>query len=316
MVVLPTCRPTPSSRQPFRSTAAGNCEPRNSEPTGIRQRKDRPKTNPPTENLERPDGRLSLSYDDNHIDGPLVVAAPGMGDLRHVYRLIRDDLSDGRIRFVTMDLRGMGDSSTDWEQLDDAAVASDYLALVDHLDAGPAVLVGNSLSAASSVLAATQTPGSVVGIALLGPFVRDVPGPWWQQAMFKAVLASPWGRTAWVSYYRKNMYPGSKPADFDDYTNQLSDNLKEPGRFASFRQISTSSHAESESQLRAVTQPVLVVMGTADPDFRDPVAEANDIAAAMDATLVLSEGSGHYPQAETPPLVSEALIGLVRRAHQ
>jgi len=54
-------------------------------------------------------------------------------------------------------------------------------------------------------------------------------------------------------------------------------------------------------------------MGTADPDFPDPVAEANQIAEIMGATVVWSEGSGHYPQAETPSVVANELIGLVDR---
>ena len=268
-------------------------------------------TTPVTQYLERPDGRLS--YDDNGVDGPLVIAAPGMGDLRHVYRHIRESAAEAGIRFVTMDLRGMGDTSTEWRQLDDAAVASDYLALVDHLDAGAAVLVGNSLSCASAVLAATDAPDKVAGIMLLGPFVRDVPMKWWQQAAFKAMLMPPWGRSAWVGYYRKNMYPGAKPSDFDEYVDRLSKNLGEPGRFASFRRITTSSHAESGRRLDSVTQPTVVVMGTDDPDFPDPKEEAEGIAEVMDADLVWSEGSGHYPQAETPKLVADALIDLVNR---
>ena len=261
--------------------------------------------------LDRPGGRLS--YDDNGVDGPLVIAAPGMGDMRHVYRHIRDGVAEAGIRLVTMDLRGMGDSSTGWSQLDDAAVASDYLALIDHLDAGPAVLVGNSLSCASAVLAATDAPEEVSAIMLLGPFVRDVPQKWWQKAAFGAMLMPPWGKGAWVSYYRKNMYPGAKPPDFDEYVDALSQNLSESGRFASFRAISGSSHEESGRRLDQVTQPALVVMGTADPDFPDPVVEANEIADIMGADVVWSQGSGHYPQAETPELVAGELIALVGR---
>lgn len=263
-----------------------------------------------TQYLDRPDGRLS--YDDNGVDGPLVIAAPGMGDMRHVYRHIRHDLAEAGIRFVTMDLRGMGDSSTEWKQLDDAAVASDYLALIEELNAGPAVLVGNSLSCASAVLASTDAPNRVSGVMLIGPFVRDVPMKWWQKAAFAAMLTPPWGRRAWVSYYRKNMYPGSPPPDHDEYVEALSENLKEPGRFASFRSLSTSSHAESGRRLEQITQPVVVVMGTVDPDFPDPVAEAKHIGEVMGANVVWSEGSGHYPQAETPPVVSEAIIDLLR----
>ena len=61
-----------------------------------------------------------------------------------------------------------------------------------------------------------------------------------------------------------------------------------------------------------MTQPVLIVMGTADPDFPDPLAEAAWISNATNGTLVLSEGSGHYPQADRPDLVADAIIELVR----
>ena len=265
---------------------------------------------PETRYLDRPDGRLS--YDDNDVDGPLVIAAPGMGDLRHSYRHVREAMADAGIRFVTVDLRGMGESSVDWTQLDDAAVASDYLALVEALGGGPAVLVGNSLSAASAVIAATDAPDSVSGIVLLGPFVRDVPTKWWQKAAFGLMLMPPWGRRAWVGYYRKSMYPGSPPPDLPAYVDELDANLREPGRFAMFRRITGSSHAESERRLPKVSQPVTVVMGTADPDFPDPKAEAQLIADATGAQLVWSDGSGHYPQAETPSIVSGAIVDLVR----
>lgn len=264
-----------------------------------------------TQFLDRPGGRIS--YDDNAIDGPLVIAAPGMGDLRHSYRHLRDGLAAAGIRFVTMDIRGIGESSVGWSDLSDAAIASDYLALLDELGGGPAVLVGNSLSCASSVIAATDAPDQISGIMLLGPFVRDVPMAWWQKAAFGAMLTPPWGRSMWVSYYRKNLYPGPRPADHDAYVSSLSDNLGEPGRFAAFRSISTNSHAESGKRIGSVRQPAVVVMGTADPDFPDPEAEAIEIGKVMNAEVVMSEGSGHYPQADNPTLVADALVELIDR---
>ena len=133
-------------------------------------------TTPTTQYLDRPDGRIS--YDDNGIDGPLVIAAPGMGDTRNSYRHLRDGLAAAGIRFVTIEVRGIGGSSVDWSDLSDAAVASDYCRSSMKLGGGPAVLVGNSLSCASSVIAATEVPDKVSGVMLLGPFVRDVPMAW------------------------------------------------------------------------------------------------------------------------------------------
>ncbi|MBT8197997.1 MAG: alpha/beta hydrolase, partial [Acidimicrobiia bacterium] len=185
------------------------------------------------------------------------------------------------------------------------------LALIDHLDSGPATLIGNSKSCASAVIAATTAPDKVKAIAVIGPFVRVVPMKLWQKAAFAAMLAPPWGRAAWVSYYRKNLYPGPTPPDLDAYSKALSENLGERGRMAAFRKLAGDNHAESGQRLADVTQPALVVMGTADPDFPDADAEARDVAGILGAELVFVPDSGHYPQADSPDVVAPAIIDLV-----
>jgi pimeloyl-ACP methyl ester carboxylesterase len=239
-----------------------------------------------------------------------------MGDMRKVYRHIAPALTDSGLRLVTMDLRGMGESSVGWEDLSDEGVASDYLALVDKLDAGPAVLIGSSLSCASAVIAATDAPEAVSGIVLLGPFVRPALTKWWEKAVFVVALAPPWGRSAWVYYYRKNLYPGPRPTDLDEYVGELSRNLSARGRMAALRGLAANTHAESGRRIANVAQPVLVVMGTADPEFPDAVAEARQLGEVMSAEVLLVDGSGHYPQADSPQKVAPAIIELARRAGQ
>jgi pimeloyl-ACP methyl ester carboxylesterase len=258
-----------------------------------------------TEMLERPDG--VLSYDDPGGTGRLVVAAPGMGDVRQVYRHIIDEGVSRNLRIVTMDVRGMGNSSVDWPDYSDAAIGGDMLALVDHLESGPAVLVGNSLTAASAVIAAVQDPAFVAGLVLIGPFARIVATPAWQTLVFRLMLTPPWGKSAWVAYYRNQMYPGDRPPDHDDYVNDLKANLSEPGRYRAFRSLAFNSHDESGSKLGQVNCPVTVVMGTADPDFADPEGEARGLAASMNADVVLVEGAGHYPQAQDPTAVADTI---------
>ncbi len=267
-----------------------------------------------TETLQRPDG--TIAYDDTGGPAPPVVAAPGMGDLRQVYRHVRPPLVDGGVRFVTMDLRGAGESSLPWPDYSDAAIGSDMVALAAHLGAGPAVLVGNSLTAASAVIAATEEPELVTGLVLIGPFARDIPTPGWQKALFKLTLAPPWGKSAWISYYRKQMYPGTKPPDHDEYVTSLKKNLSEGGRFQAFRSLAFNSHAESESRLGRVACPVLVIMGTADPDFPDPEAEARGLADIVGGTVTLIEGAGHYPQAQAPTEIAEAITSFVSGLRQ
>lgn len=262
-----------------------------------------------TETLTRSDG--TIAYDDTGGPPPPVIAAPGMGDTRHSYRHLRPLLAQAGIRLVTMDLRGLGESSVDWPDYSDGTVGTDMLALATHLDSGPAVLVGNSMSAASAVLAAVAEPAAVAGIVLIGPFAREVEIPAWQQWLFKLLLMPPWGRAAWTSYYRTQLSPGAKPPDHDEYVAALKTNLGEPGRFGAFRRQAANTHAESGAVLDRVACPALVIMGTADPDFPDPEEEARTLARAFGGEVVLVEGAGHYPQAQAPEQVADAIATFV-----
>ena len=94
-----------------------------------------------TEFLDRPAGRVA--YDDTGGDGPLLVAFPGMGDVRALYRFAVSALAAAGHRVVTMDIRGHGESSTGWDDHGPVAIGGDVLALLRALDGGPAVLVGS-----------------------------------------------------------------------------------------------------------------------------------------------------------------------------
>lgn len=260
-------------------------------------------------NLQRPDG--TIGYDDPGGAGTLMIAAPGMGDLRQVYRHLVPEATRRGLRLVTMDMRGVGESSVDWPDYSDAAIGADMLALTHHLAAGPAVLVGNSLTASSAVIAAVEDPSAVAGLVLIGPFARDISSPAWQGLLFRMMLSPPWGKAAWISYYRKQMYPGAKPPDHDAYMAQLQANLSEPGRYKAFHSLAFNSHAESESRLERVECPVLVIMGTADPDFPDPEAEGRALTEILGGELTLIDGAGHYPQAQAPQQVADAIASFV-----
>ncbi len=54
-------------------------------------------------------------------------------------------------------------------------------------------------------------------------------------------------------------------------------------------------------------------MGTKDPDFPDPVAEANTIAERTGGTAALIEGAGHYPQTEMPDKTIPVILDFLKR---
>jgi pimeloyl-ACP methyl ester carboxylesterase len=265
-----------------------------------------------TRRLELTQG--TIAYDDTLERGPggqLVVCVPGMGDLRGVYRFLVPVLAAAGHRVVTMDVRGHGESSAGWHDYSAPAVGGDILALVRHLGAGPAHLVGGSMAAAAAVWAAAEAPELVAGLVLIGPFVRDVP-----QKGLRRLIMPLGGRLLslrpgfWARYYR-GLYPSAPPADLDAYIAGLRVNLAEPGRLAALRAMLAASKAAAEARIGQVQAPALVVMGSADPDFDDPGAEAELVGDRLRAPVVLVDGAGHYPQAERPDVTGPAVAGFL-----
>jgi pimeloyl-ACP methyl ester carboxylesterase len=261
-----------------------------------------------TEYLDRPGGKIGY---DVAGDGSLVVLAPGMGDLRSVYRFLAPALIEAGYRVATMDLRGHGDSDATFGSYDDVALASDLIALVEHLG-GPGVLVGNSMGAGGATLAAAEAPELVSALVLLGPFVREVPVGLAGKLAFRLALLRPWGRAAWNAYYAK-LYPGRAPSDLAQHRARIRDSLRRPEKWRAFLTTTRTSHAPVEARLGEVDAPTLVVMGERDSDFSDPAAEARFIADRLRGEVVMVPEAGHYPQAEYPEIVTPVVLEFLSK---
>ena len=249
----------------------------------------------------------SLAYDDSGGSGPLVICVPGMGDVRAQYRFLAPALERAGFRVVTMDLRGMGESSVEWPDYSAAAVGTDMVAMMEHLKASHAFIIGNSMAAAAAVWAAAERPDRIDGIILIGPFVRDIPTSWAMNALMKVAFVRAWGVPVWSRYYA-SLYPTSPPADFAHYQSALRENLAQPGRFAALQEMIDASKAPCEARIPEVKARVLVIMGSKDPDFSDPAGEANLVAQRLHGEVLIVEGAGHYPHAEMPTKVEPSII--------
>ncbi len=255
----------------------------------------------------------TIAYDDSGGDGELVLMLPGMGALRSEYRYLAPAVANAGYRVVTADLRGHGESSAYWAEYTLPAAGDDILALIDHLDAGPAHVVGTSFSPGAAVYAAAERPESIRSLVLIGAFVRDTPPDIMKTLSQSALLKGPWKAPAWGMFY-KTLYPTQTPDDFDAYVDALKANLREPGRFDALLGLGFGSKIASAERLEQVAAPALVVMGTEDPDWPDPEAEARFIADSLHAELALIEGAGHYPQTEMPDQVTPVILDFLQTA--
>ena len=252
--------------------------------------------------LDRPEGRIG--YDVGG-EGPLVVLVPGMGDLRSAYRFTAPALRDAGYRVACTDLRGHGTSDTTFASYGDVETAGDIIALIEELD-GPAVVVGNSMGAGAAVFAAAERPDLINGLVLVGPFVRNGQSSAIQRVMLRIAMARPWAAMTWNSYLPK-LYKGQRPIDFEEYRKNVVANLRRPGYAKSFSLTTRTDHSVAESRLGELAVPTLVVMGERDPDFPDPRAEAEWIARALHASVVMVPDAGHYPQSQQPQITTSAV---------
>jgi len=251
--------------------------------------------------IERPDGRIAYDVDGR---GPLVVLVPGMGDLRQTYRLLAPMLVAAGYRVASCDLRGHGDSDTTFGSYNDEQTASDVLALIDAFG-GPAVIVGNSMGAGAAVIAAATRGDLVAGVVLVGPFVRSSGGAM-QRLVMRVVLAPGWAALMWKMYLPK-LYSGHRPADFEQYRDQVVTGIRRPGHARAFSLTTRLNHDAAEARLGDVAAPALVIMGERDPDFPNPRAEAEWIGQRLDAQVVMVEEAGHYPQSQQPLVTFDAI---------
>ncbi|GGU54801.1 hydrolase [Streptomyces daghestanicus] len=257
--------------------------------------------------------------------GPLVVLAHGMGDNRTAYRETAARLVAAGYRVAALDLRGHGESDAGWASYTRADTADDLLALIRHLG-GPAVLVGHSFAGGAATIAAAREPGLVDAVVEIAPFTRTQkpdPGAFLTDARYRkgmsllagaALLRSPalWRR------YLVHAHPGTRPAGFAARLAArlaaLDADLRRPGRMAVFSRFGSASPGEADARLADVRCPVLVIMGTLDPDWPDPRAEGEGIVAALPAglgRLELVEGAGHYPHAQFPGAVAALVLDFL-----
>ncbi|MDF5755295.1 alpha/beta hydrolase [Spongiactinospora sp. TRM90649] len=254
-------------------------------------------------------------------EGPLIVLAHGIGDSRRTYRFLAPKLAAAGFRVAAMDVRGHGESSIGWPAYTRTDAASDILALIRHLG-GPAVVVGHSFSGGAATIAAARSPELVSAIVGIGPVTRemkiDLKGM--RIARYRKGVTRLLGTALLrsVGLWRRYLdvaYPGARPADHAEYLAAMIADLRRPGRMAAFTKMGTASPSDAGALLGDVRSPALVVMGTEDPDWADPKAEAEGIVASMPAgvgSVVMIEGTGHYPHGQRPDEVEAAILSFLK----
>ncbi|MFD7060161.1 alpha/beta fold hydrolase [Streptomyces sp. NPDC059906] len=218
-------------------------------------------------------------------------------------------------RVLRVDLPGCG-KSPPTPSYDVPRQADRLAALLDDLGLRSVTVAGHSSGGYVATALAERCPDLVGALALVstGPSL-DALLP--QPVILRLLLAPPFGPLLWPrrtdAMLRKAIAataagPVEVPAEMIDDVRDIS--------YRSFRTVARGNTAYLAERgvperLAALTVPVLVLFGAADPRW-DP-SSAHRYEAVPNARLELLPGVGHLPPLEAPGPTGELLLGLSAR---
>lgn len=221
----------------------------------------------------------------------------------------------GHHHVIRVDLPGCGQSPPP-PSYDVPAQASGVAAVLDDLGLGHVTVVGHSSGGYVATALAEQRPDLVRSVALIscGPLPDALLS---QPLILRILLSPPFGPLIWPrrsdAIIRKGIRAtAARPVDVPD--DAVAD-LKHIS-YHTFRTIlrrNTEYIAERgvPDRLAALTVPVLVIFGTADPRW-DP-SSVRQYEAVPNARIELLSGVGHLPMFEVPEATSERLLSWTSR---
>ncbi|KAJ3097472.1 hypothetical protein HDU96_000377 [Phlyctochytrium bullatum] len=247
-------------------------------------------------------------------------------------------LVDAGYRVIAQDMRGVGESGTEFESYSIEDVASDVVAVLDAEGiTKPVALICNSLSAASAVAVAAEHPQRVSAIVTLGGFFSDMPAG---KFSLRAADRSPfltkishnlhadayfrpvsyllfnhlWGQPMWTSAFLSFLF--SKPDDIDSYVAAVKAKMLSDCNHATvIGQMIRATKEHAWSKIGQVKVPVLLVMGEKDPDFSKPEEETDHVKSSLKGSIMVEKlmvpEAGHYPHVERPDLVAPRTVDFL-----
>jgi len=245
-------------------------------------------------------------------DGPLVLMiAGGFMDMDQ-WALVADALPDS-YRVVRYDQRGIGQSDQPTEGYTVDQFAEDAINLIRTLDAGPAVLVGNSLGGTVAMAVAFAAPelvrGLVICSASAGPAGPPTPPETMQYMMRSASLPVPQAAAAMMDILFATDFIDEHPEMLDAAVEKRSQGSP---MIATLGPLQSALAFDPLERLKSMDLPTLILHG------EDDVLVLSDHAqmladAAPGAEVQLVADSGHALVVEQSAAVAEAISAFLSR---
>jgi pimeloyl-ACP methyl ester carboxylesterase len=235
---------------------------------------------------------------------PIVLLHPGITDSTIWDRLL-PLLGDRRL--VRFDRRGLGQSPIATEEFQAMA---DLVAVLDHLGADRAHLVGNSMGGETSLALAVSTPQRVASMTLLCPGIGGYPWPdptADEQDLYDRYRAAQQAKD--VGTLVEIGLGEWCRCGADDY---LSDQMRRTTEVSFVQDELEQPNPEQWDRLDSLDLPTTVIAGERDP--ADSLRASLDLAEKITGAELVRLDVDHLPQYRDPDAVAAAVLTTVSRS--
>ncbi|ORM29151.1 alpha/beta hydrolase [Williamsia sp. 1135] len=259
---------------------------------------------------------ITISYEDSG-EGPLVVMVMGTGSPGRVWKANQQPaLVKAGYRVVTFDNRGIAPSSECPAGFTIADMVADTAALIEHLGAGPAAVIGTSLGAKITQELALARPDVVNCVAMIATYARSGPlqesiSVGERELYDKKITLPPRYHAAITAHLNLSRHTLDDDTKVRDWLDVIEFSGQEVTAGVRAQLQLHEGEANRTAAYAGISRPALVI-GFAD-DRTLPPHLAKEVADAIPgATYREVAEAGHYGYLEQPDEVNALLIDFLR----
>ena len=261
-----------------------------------------------------------IRYRDTGGTGPVVLLTHGIGSSLETWEAMLAEV-DERIRWISWDVPGHGLSDFDANSSDLPTFAELGWQLLDALSVERAVLVGNSMGGAISVLMAGSQPERTDKLGLLNAASMGKHSPMPFRLMTIPILGEILSKPGKMAIKRKiDAIFYNSDAISERTREMITRNVMRPGAskvFLTILRSMTSLDGQNSALvaqvlgiLSSAQRPILFIHGRYDEVV--PLAHSEHAHQhSANSSLLILEDCGHTPQLEQPQTVAKALVEFV-----
>jgi pimeloyl-ACP methyl ester carboxylesterase len=260
-------------------------------------------------------GPVSINYAEEPGSGPLLLLLHGVTSRWQNWLNVMPVLSQ-RWHLVAADLRGHGRSGRIDNRYGLMEYASDVIALIRHLDDGPAVLLGHSLGAMISIGVASEAPELVRGVVLEDPPLGAFDGrpfatrPEAERFLATRALVREGLSAAEIVARMTATFPGEDPVAIRSRAASLSQ--LDPEVLTPIVESRAIDNYDLGERLRRLACPTLLLQGNVDLDGALADQEARWAASLIpDCAHVSMPNVGHGIHANEAAAFSQTVVSFL-----